>query len=204
VGSNGGQASSFASLCVSCAAVPPNLNVLQKMKISATEFYRKGKLLPFISWKVDSGTTFGDHQVEFDFSDGRVIRATADDSKDIAFIHRGFKGEVLRDFYGTVESDTFTVTKRNKDWLSGLTGNSLFEIRMKDTGQTVTNMATRYDFHTIFSVGDMLELKLSKDDRKNNFRHKIEGRCDNRYQDLAEILACLLLHHSEEQTSSPS
>lgn len=172
------------------------------MKIAATEFYRKGNLLPFISWKVDSATAFGDHQVEFDLRDGRVIRATADDSKDIAVIQRGFKGDVLRDFYGTVESDTFTVTKRRKDWLSGLTGNSLFEIRMKDTGQTVTNMATRYDYYTTFSVGDMLDLQLSKDNRQNNFRHQIVGTCDNRYQDLAEILACLLLHQSEEQISS--
>ena len=95
---------------------PPGKKLFGKeMKIVATEFYRKGNLLPFISWKVDSATAFGDHHVKFDLRNRRVIRASDGHSKNIATIEPGHKGSILRNFYGTVDSDTFKVTKKKKD-----------------------------------------------------------------------------------------
>jgi hypothetical protein len=172
------------------------------MKIVAEEYYRKGKLLPFVSWKVDSVTTFGDHQVEFDLPGRRVIRSTGVDSEVIAQIHDGYKGTKLTGFFGTVESDAFTVTKRKKDWLSGLTGNVIFEINLKNCGASLTNMAMRYDFYNSFRVKNILDLMLTRDDRSHNCRFKIEGTCAADHQDLGEVIACLLLHHNEEQGAS--
>ena len=173
------------------------------MKISAKEYYRKGELLPFVSWKIDSVTNFGDHQVEFDFPGRRVVRSTEGDSEVIAQIHDGYKGAKLPQFFGTVESEAFTVTKRRKDWLSGLTGNIIFEVTLKDCGVTLTNMAMRYDFYNIFKVKDILDLKLTRGDRAHNFRSRIEGTCSVDHQDLGEVIACLLLHHNEERVDSP-
>lgn len=82
------------------------------MKIAAKDYYRKGELLPFVSWKSDLVTTFGDHQVESDLPGRRVVRTTGVDSVVIAQIRDGYKGARLPEFFGTVESDAFTVTKR--------------------------------------------------------------------------------------------
>lgn len=178
------------------------LDVLQEMKITANETYQKGKLIPFVSWKIDSATTFGDHQVDFDFPGRRVVRSTEGSSVVIAQIHDGHKGTKLPDFFGSVESDDFIVTKRKKDWLSGLTGNVVFEVTLKDCGLSVANMAMRFDYHSTFRVGDVLDLKLTRDDRANNYRNTVEGTCAKEHQELAEVLACLLLHHNEEQGPS--
>ena len=172
------------------------------MKIAAKEYYRKGKLLPFVSWKIDSATTFGDHQVEFDFPGRQVVRSTRGDSEVIAQIHDGYKGVKLPEFFGTVESEAFTVTKRKKDWLSGLTGTVIVEITLNDSGVTLTNMVMRYDFYNSFRVKDILDLRLTRDDQANNFRFKIEGTCAADHKDLGEVIACLLLHHNEEQGAS--
>ena len=172
------------------------------MKIAAKEYYRKSELLPFVSWKIDSVTTFGDHQVEFDLPGCRVVRSTCVDSKVIAQIHDGYKGTKLSEFFGTVESDAFTVTKRKKDWLSGLTGNVIFEITLKNCGASFTNMMMRYDFYNDFRVKDILDLRLTRDDRAHNFRFKIAGTCAADHQDLGEVIACLLLHYNEEQGAS--
>jgi hypothetical protein len=172
------------------------------MKIAAKKYYRKGELLPFVSWKIDSVTTFGDHQVEFDLPSRQVVRSTGGDSEVIAQIHDGYKGGKLPEFFGTVESDAFTVTKRKKDWLSGLTGNVIFEITLKNCGTSLTNMAMRYDFYNSFRVKDILDLRLTRDDRTHNFKFKIEGTCAADHQDLGEVIACLLLHHNEEQGAS--
>lgn len=172
------------------------------MKIAAKEYYRKGKLLPFVSWKIDSVTTFGDYRVEFDFLGHRVVRLAEGDSEVIAQIHGGYKGAKLPDFFGTVESEAFIVTKRKKDWLSGVTGNVIFEITLKDCGISLTNIAMRYDFYSSFRVTNIVDLKLTRDDRAHNYRFKIEGTCAAEYQDLGEVIACLLLHHNEEQGPS--
>lgn len=172
------------------------------MKIAAKEYYRKGELLPFVSWKIDSVTAFGDHQVEFDLPGRRVVRSTDGDSEVIAQIHDGYKGAKLPEFFGTVESGAFIVTKRKKDWLSGLTGNVIFEITLKDCGVTFTNIAMRFDLYSSFRVKDILDLRLARDDRAHNFSLKIEGTCAADHQDLGEVIACLLLHHNEEQGAS--
>ena len=172
------------------------------MKITAKEYYRKGVVLPFVSWKIDSTTTFGDHQVEFDLLGGRVVRSTDGDSEVIAQIHDGYKGAKLPEFFGTVESDAFTVTKRKKDGLSGLTGNVVFEITLKNCRTSLTNMAMRYDLDNSFRVKDILDLRLTRDDRAHNFRFKVEGTCSADHQDFGEVIACLLLHHNEEQGAS--
>jgi len=174
---------------------------LQKMKIAAKEYFRKGDLLPFVSWKIDSVTTFGDHQVEFDLVGHQVIRSAGGGSEIIAQIHSGSKGSKLTEFFGTVESEDFIVTKRKKDWFSGLTGNVVFEINLKDGGVLLTNMAMRYDFYNSFRVGDILDLKLTRDDRARVCRLKIEGTCAAEHQALGEVIACLLLHHNEEMDS---
>ncbi|MGL4400729.1 MAG: hypothetical protein ACRCXD_12730 [Luteolibacter sp.] len=172
------------------------------MKIAATEYYRKGELLPFVSWKIDSVTTFDDHQVEFDLTSRQVVRTSSIDSEVIAQINDGYKGSKLPAFFGTVESDSFTVTKRKMDWLSGLTGNVIFEITLKNCGTSITNMVMRYDFSNSFRVKDILELELTRNDRAHNFRFKVEGTCAADHQDLGEVIACLLLHHNEEQGTS--
>ncbi len=119
-----------------------------------------------------------------------------------SFGGRDYKGGKLPEFFGTVESDAFTVTKRKKDWLSGLTGNVIFEITLKKCGTSLTNMAMRYDFYNSFRVKDILDLRLTRDDRTHNFKFKIEGTCAADHQDLGEVIACLLLHHNEEQGAS--
>jgi hypothetical protein len=172
------------------------------MKIVAREYYRKGSLLPFVSWRADSVTTFGDHQVEFDFPGGRVVRLMDGDSDVIALIHQGWKGARLSEFFGTVESDDFVVTKRKQDWSSSLSGNVMFEVTLKACGLSVTNMVMRFDLYNSFTVADVLQLKLFQDDRDQQSRLKIEGTCAEEHYDLAEVLACLLLHHSEEQGPS--
>ena len=172
------------------------------MKIAAREYYRKGDLLPFVSWKIDSVTAFGDHQVEFDLPGRQVVRSNECDSEVFAQIHDGYKGGKLPEFFGTVESKDFIVTKRKKDWLSGLTGNVVFEITLKDCGISLTKMAMRYDFSSSFRVKDIFDLKLARDDRAHNYRFKIEGTCAAEHQDWGEVMACLLLHHNEEQGPS--
>ena len=172
------------------------------MNIEAKECYRKGELFPFVSWKIDSMTTFGDHRVKFDLLGRRVVRSTAGYSEVIAQIHDGFKGAKLPEFFGTVESDAFIVTKRKKDWLSGLTGNVIFEITLKVGGTSLTNMAMRYDLYSSFRVKDILDLKLTREDRDHHYRFKIEGTCAEEHRDLGEVVACLLLHHNEEQGPS--
>ena len=173
------------------------LYVLKVMKISATEYYRKGHLLPFVSWKINSVSMFGDHQVEFDLSSRVVVRNTGLGSEVIAQINDEYNGGQLPAFFGTVESEAFTVTKRKKDWLSGLTGNVVFEITLKNRGKPIKNMVMRYEIYN-FRVKDILDLRLIGDDRANNFRFKIEGTCAADHQDLGEVIACLLLHHNEE------
>lgn len=169
--------------------------------ITATEYFRKGKLIPFVSWKIDSTTDFGGHQVEFDFSRRQVIRSTEDKSEIIAQIHEGSKGDSLSRFIGTVESDAFIVTKRRKNWLAGLSGDGIFEITLKELGISVTNIAMRHDFHNSFKVEDTLNLTLTRNGRNYNRRTQIEGTCDEDHRDLGEVIACLLLHHHEGTVS---
>jgi hypothetical protein len=69
------------------------------MKIAAKKYYRKGELLPFVSWKIDSVTTFGDHQVEFDLPSRQVVRSTGGDSEVIAHIHDGYKGALQQNLW---------------------------------------------------------------------------------------------------------
>lgn len=168
------------------------------MKIEAREYCRKGSWLPFVSWSVDSVTTFGDHQLEFDLLGGRVVRLTDSDSEVVALIQAGWKGGRLPEFFGTVESDAFIVTKRKHDSLSGLTGNVIFDVTLKNCALSVSSMVMRYDLFNSFRVADVLQLKLSQDDASL----MIEGSCAEEHRDLAEVLACLLLHHSEKQGPS--
>lgn len=172
------------------------------MKIAAKEYYRKGKLIPFVSWKIDSVTTFGDHQVAFDLPSRQVIRLNESGSEIIAQIHRGYRGTKLPQFFGTVESDAFIVTKRKKDWLFGLTGNVIFEITLKDLGVSFTNMVMRYDLFNSCRMKDIGDLKLTQNDQAHNFGFQVEGTCSADHQNLGEVIACLLLHHNEEQGSS--
>jgi hypothetical protein len=165
------------------------------MKITAKEYFQPGRLMPFVSWKVESATAFGHHLLEFDLSRLQVIRSNEDGSEIIAQIHPGYKGDKLSRFYGTVESETFIVTKRKKDWLSALTGQVVFDVTMKDSGLASSITAMLYDTYNGFHVPGLLDLKLI-DDRS---RYRVEGTCAPEYQDLTEVIASLLLHHHEKQ-----
>ncbi|MES2474781.1 MAG: hypothetical protein V4640_03300 [Verrucomicrobiota bacterium] len=172
------------------------------MKITAKEYYRKGEMFPFVSWKIDSVTAFGDHRVEFDLLGHRVVRSSEGASEVIATIHAGYRGGKLSDFFGTVESEVFIVTKCQRDWLSGLVGNVIFEITLKDGESSLTRMVMRYDFSSTFRLEGILDLRLTRGDRAQNYRCNIEGTCLAKYQDLGEVMASLLLHHNEEQRLS--
>ncbi|WP_038164589.1 hypothetical protein [Verrucomicrobium sp. BvORR106] len=172
------------------------------MNITAREHYRKGRLLPFVSWKIDSVTTFGDYEVAFDLPRLQVVRSKGSSSEVIAQIREGHQGRKLSEFFGTVESNSFLVTKRKTDWLSGMSGNVTIDITQKDSGSTHSHLVMRGDFFNSFKVEHILDLKLAQDDRAHHCRFKVAGTCAAEHQDLAEVLACLLLHHSEE--SGPS
>ncbi|MFT3990287.1 MAG: hypothetical protein QM680_02645 [Luteolibacter sp.] len=167
------------------------------MKIFAQESYRKSKLVPFVSWKIDSVTTFGDHEIEFHFPERQVIRSDEGHSVVIAEILNGYKGNRLSEFFGMIESEIFVVTKRKMDWLSGLTGNVIFDVTLKDSKMTSSNMVMKYDFYSAFTVSDVIELKLSRGGRNQNYRPRVEGSCMAEYQLLGEVMACLLLHYNE-------
>lgn len=173
------------------------------MNLTAREHYRKGRLLPFISWKIESATTFGDYEVAFDLPGHQVVRSKGGRSEVIAQIQEGHKGRTLSEFFSTVESNSFLVTKRKTDWLSSMSGNVTIDITQKDGGSTHSHMVMRGDIYTRFKVEHVLDLKLAQDDRAHHFRCKIEGTCAAEHQDLAEVLACLLLHHSEGLEPSP-
>lgn len=168
------------------------------MNITAREHYCKGRLLPFISWKIDSETTFGDHEVAFDLPGRQVVRSKGRSSEVIAQIHEGHKGIKLSEFFGTVESKDFVVTKRKTDWLSSMSGNVMIDITQKDSRSTHSHLVMRGDCFNSFKVEDIIDLKLAQDDQAHHYRFKIEGTCAAKHQALAEVLACLLLHHSEE------
>lgn len=172
------------------------------MKLTAREHYRKGRLLPFISWKIDSATTFGDYEVTFDLPRHQVVRSKGSSTEVIAHIRDGYKGPTLSEFFGTVESKSFIVTKRKTDWLSDLSGNVMIDITRKDCGSTHSHLVMRRDFFNGFKEEDIIDLKLTQDDQAHHYRFKIEGTCAAEHQDLAEVLACILLHHSEEQGPS--
>ncbi len=143
-------------------------------------------------------TTFGDHQLLFDLHGGRVIRLMDSDSEVVASIHTGWKGTRLPEFFGTVESEAFVVTKRQHDEFSWLSGNVIVDVTVKKCAISVTSMVMRYDLSNSFRVANMLQLKLIQE----GSRLKIEGSCAEGQRDLAEVLACLLLHHSEERGPS--
>ncbi|WP_050025016.1 hypothetical protein [Verrucomicrobium sp. BvORR034] len=172
------------------------------MKLTAREHYRKGRLFPFISWKVDSVTTFGDYEVAFDLPRHQIVRSKADSSEVIAHIHEGYQGRNLSEFFGTVESKGFIVTKRKTDWLSDMSGNVTVDITQKDGGPSHSHLVMRGDFFNSFNVENIIDLKLGQDNQAHHYRFKIEGTCAAEHQDLAEVLACILLHHSEEQGPS--
>lgn len=172
------------------------------MKLTAREHYRKGRLFPFISWKADSVTTFGDYEVAFDLLSHQVVRSKGGSSEVFAQIHEGYQGRKLSEFFGTVESQRFIVIKRKADWLSDLSGNVMIDITRKDCGSSHTHMVMRRDFFNSFNVEDIIDLKLTQDDQAHHYRFKIEGTCAAEHQDLAEVLACILLHHCEEQGPS--
>jgi hypothetical protein len=168
-----------------------------KIEISASEYYRKSSLIPLLSWRVSTAVAFGDHRLDFDLPGRRVVRTNDDGSEVVAVIHDGFKGRKLRHLFGTFESDTFVVTKRRQDWLSTLTGNVVFEITLKESGESFSVLAMRFNFYDAFKVGDIMELRLIR-----GFKYKVEGTCAEGYQDLAEMIASLLLYHSEDDGPS--
>ncbi len=168
------------------------------MNIVAKEYFYNCKILPFFSSKHNWATAFGDYQVEFHLVDKQVIRETKGGRVAIAQIHPDCKGSKLRNFLGTVESESFIVTKRKKDWLSEFTGNVIFEITLKDSGITHTNMLTRYDLFNSFKVKGVFELKLTNTDQVGS-PYQIEGTHEKDFQDLTEVIACLVLHYNESQ-----
>lgn len=168
------------------------------MEIAATEYYRKGAVLRFVSWKVDSVTAFGDHRVEFDLPRQRVIRQAASHSETIAQVHAGYEGAGLQEFFGTLESGTCIITKRKTGWLAGIGGNVIFEIALKDCGTPLTVPVMRYDLRNSFKIRDILHLRLVHGDLSSGCSLRVEGTCAAEHQDLGEIMACLLLHHSVE------
>ncbi len=171
------------------------------MEIIAREYFHKCKWLSFISCKLDSVTAFGDHRVKFDFHNHRVVRSGASGTKIIAQIHRGYKGAKLSEFFGTIESETFIVTKRKKNWFSVIAGSAEIEITLKDTSESVVIHSQRYDFDTIHKVGNIFELQLMRSNQTYDRSLRIEGSCADEYQDLGEVLVCILLHHNEDTSS---
>lgn len=110
------------------------------------------------------------------------------------------KGGSCVEFFGKVESDAFIVTKRKKDWLSKITGAVVLEITLKESGASFSNEAMRNDFYEAFRVADILERKLIRRIRYQGGIHGIEGKCAEEYQDLADIIASLLLHYNEDMS----
>lgn len=173
------------------SVVPPIVRL--RMKIVASEYHRKSSFFQPVSRVDDSVTTFGDHQMTFDLEAGRVVRLKDSDSEVVAQIQPGWKGARLAEFLGTVESDSFIVTKRNHDRFSWLSGNVIFEVTLKHCAISVASMVMRGDLFNSFRVGDVLKLKLSHD----GVKLMVEGTCADDHRDLAEVLACLLLYHNE-------
>lgn len=171
------------------------------IEIVAKEYFKKCKWLTFISCKLDSVTTFGDRRVKFDFLNRRVVRYGVDSANVLAQIHARHKGSKLSGFYGTVESETYIVTKRKKNWLSEIAGNAVIEITLKDTGKSFTIVFQRYDFDSIHRVENFLQLQLRREDLAYDRSLRVGGTCTPEYQDLCEVLACLLLHHNEDSGS---
>lgn len=168
------------------------------LEIAATEYYRKGAVIRFVSWKVDSVTAFGDHRVEFDLPRQHVIRQTEGRSEMIARIRSGYEGTGLQEFFGTVESGACIITKRKTGWPAGIGGNVIFEVTLKDCGTSLTIPVMRYDLHNSFKIRDILNLRLVHEDLSSGCSLRVEGTCAAAHQDLGEIIACLLLHHSVE------
>jgi hypothetical protein len=80
------------------------------MNLIAKECFKKGSVIPAISWKDDSATSFGDYLIEFDFPNHRVFQSACTGKNEIASIQPGHKGRTLHSFFGTVEVEEFVVT----------------------------------------------------------------------------------------------
>lgn len=156
------------------------------MNLVAKQAYKKSRLIPLLSWGEKNSTSFGDYNLEFDFKHLKVYRSNSTSKDEIASICTPFKGGDLANFFGTIESDDFEITKNRQHMLSG---NRVYEVITRGDQKRYSGLSLPLDMFNPFKIGSMVSLMLLSDGQSHI---KVEGTYKEGYRNLAEIIASLL------------
>ena len=170
------------------------------MKIVAEQYVKPWSVLPFIKYDVRNTFCFGSCRIEINTRVKRIYRITGADKVELAEFPKAKANDHSGWFWGSIESEEFTLTFKKKDFWSPVTGVILIDLELKSSEVRYEKQYICYDFIKPLSFNGLFSLKLSQR-QDNHLRYCIEGESSKEWSDLAQVTAAMLLYINQ---TSPS